>query len=31
LEVAGVESTLEIPKAKYDQIVEQVQAQAVPF
>ena len=31
LEVAGVESTTEIPRDKYDVIIEQIQAQAVPF
>jgi hypothetical protein len=31
LDIAGVESTTEIPKDKYDLIIEAVQAQAVPF
>jgi hypothetical protein len=31
LEVAGVESTMEIPRDKYDAVIEAVQAQAVPF
>jgi hypothetical protein len=31
LEVAGVDSTLEIPKDRYDALIEAVQAQAVPF
>lgn len=31
LEIAGVESTMEIPRDKYDLIIEAVQAQAVPF
>ena len=31
MDVAGVDSTQDIPKAKYDQIIEQIQAQAVPF
>jgi hypothetical protein len=31
LDVAGVESTLDIPKDKYDLLIEAVQAQAVPF
>lgn len=30
-EIAGVESTMEIPRDKYDLIIEAVQAQAVPF
>ena len=31
LEVAGVESTMQIPRDKYDAVIEAVQAQAVPF